>query len=230
MLNQYPPIRVCNLNFCWDKKSNWQLAIKELLIERGQHSFIKGASGSGKSTLLSLLAGLTSPQSGQIWVNGNPLHQTSARKRDRLRAQHIGFVFQQLNLIPYLSVLQNILLPAYFGKATLPQLVSRADMLLKRLGLEQISADTQASKLSIGQQQRVAIARALITKPSILIADEPTSALDADNRDGFLQLLIGESEACDTTVVFVSHDEALRRYFDRTLQMQEIAPGVMTCS
>ncbi|RUO26909.1 hypothetical protein CWE09_09520 [Aliidiomarina minuta] len=228
MLNQYQPIRVSDLKFQWNKKSNWQLNIAELQIQRGEHTFIKGASGSGKSTLLSLLAGLTTAQTGQIWINGKSL-QTSARKRDRLRAQHIGFVFQQLNLIPYLSLRENILLPAYFAKERLQELVPRADMLLERLGLGDIDPDTQANKLSIGQQQRVAIARALITKPSILIADEPTSALDTDNRDGFLQLLIRESEACGTTIVFVSHDEGLRSHFPRTLRMQESAPGVMTC-
>lgn len=228
MSTQKTSILIRNLTFRWSQRSPWMLFIPELKIIKGQHVFVCGPSGSGKSTLLSLIAGMTRPD-GELWVAGEPLHKLSAAKRDRLRSRQMGFVFQQLNLIPYLSVLDNVLLPAYFAGDQLAALRLRASELLGRLSLGPDLHQRSAAELSVGQQQRVAIARALIRGPELLIADEPTSALDADNRDGFIQLLLQQAEYCATTVVFVSHDLALQRYFSHHVQLRETEPGVVTC-
>lgn len=215
--------------FFWYRADSWQLHVPALQLARGQHLFIRGASGSGKTTLLNLLAGITTPSRGELWVQGLPMHQLRAAKRDALRASQIGVVFQQLNLIPYLSVQDNVLLRASFAKIPMQGMAQRAVSLLKALGLPDIVLQQPASSLSVGQQQRVAIARALLTEPALLIADEPTSALDADNRDAFMQVLLAEADKCGTTVIFVSHDQQLKRYFHYELIMTNLAQGVVAC-
>ncbi|MDX3774347.1 ABC transporter ATP-binding protein [Chromatiaceae bacterium AAb-1] len=223
-----PAIELKNVVFYY-QPGGWQLEIAALQLEAGQHLFIQGASGSGKTTLLNLLAGVSVVKQGELWINGQPLHQLSAGKRDRLRAEDIGVVFQQLNLIPYLSVLDNVLLSAHFAGQRGISVRARAEELLTRLGLTKVLWQQRASQLSIGQQQRVAIARALLTQPALLIADEPTSALDADNRDAFMQVLLSEADLCGTTVIFVSHDRALRHYFSSQLNMKQLSAGVQPC-
>jgi len=223
-----PAIELKDVIF-WYKPNGWQLQIPALILDHGQHLFIRGASGSGKTTLLNLLAGITQPNQGELWVQGQPLHQLRAAKRDTLRAAQIGVVFQQLNLIPYLSVLDNVLLRASFAGNTGSGLQQRATELLGALGLAASLWQQPASALSVGQQQRVAIARALLTEPALLIADEPTSALDADNRDAFMRVLLAEADKCGTTVIFVSHDQQLKSYFKVELQMANLAQGVVAC-
>lgn len=209
--------------------SAWQLKLAFLQLNTGQHLFVRGASGSGKTTLLNLLSGITQPVSGELWVNGQPLHRLSSYKRDKLRASQIGVVFQQLNLIPYLSVLDNTLLASHFASQDKTLALARAKMLLAKLGVNETFWARPASSLSVGQQQRVAIARALVPAPTLLIADEPTSALDSDNRDAFMQVLLAEATAAECTVVFVSHDKSLRHYFSYTLDMQQLSQGVQPC-
>lgn len=228
MSTQSLSISIRNLEFYWSRNKAWKLSVSRLDIVSGQHVFICGPSGSGKSTLLSLIAGMTK-SAGEVWIAGQPLHSMSAAKRDRLRARQMGFVFQQLNLIPYLSVLDNILLPAYFAGDNVAQLKERAVILLQQLSLPPELYHHSAAVLSVGQQQRVAIARALLRRPALLIADEPTSALDADNRDGFIQLLLQQAEESSTTVMFVSHDRELQRYFSRCLHLREDKPGEVRC-
>ncbi|GHG73925.1 methionine ABC transporter ATP-binding protein [Alishewanella longhuensis] len=223
-----PAIELKDVSF-WYKPNSWQLQLPALALDHGQHLFIRGASGSGKTTLLNLLSGITKPNLGELWVQGQPLHQLSAAKRDKLRAAQIGVVFQQLNLIPYLSVLDNVLLRASFAGKPGIALQQRAAALLEALGLDALLWQQPASALSVGQQQRVAIARALLTEPALLIADEPTSALDADNRDAFMRVLLAEADKCGTTVIFVSHDQQLKQYFQYELQMANLAQGVMAC-
>jgi len=223
-----PAIELKDLIF-WYQPGGWQLHLPALTLDSGQHLFIRGASGTGKTTLLNLLAGITRPNKGELWVQGQPLHQLSAAKRDKLRASQIGVVFQQLNLIPYLSVLDNVLLRASFAGKPGKQLQQRAEGLLQALSLAPELWLQQASALSVGQQQRVAIARALLTEPALLIADEPTSALDADNRDAFMQVLLAEADKCETTVIFVSHDQQLKQYFHYELSMTNLAQGVVAC-
>lgn len=211
------------------RSGGWQLTIPALQLAKGQHLFIRGASGSGKTTLLNLLSGITQPQKGQLYIGGQPLHQLSSAARDKLRARQIGVVFQQLNLIPYLSVLDNALLSAHFAGHRGVAVAERAKQLLSRLGLAEDLWLKPATALSVGQQQRVAIARALVPKPALLIADEPTSALDSDNRDAFMRVMLAEADANGCTVIFVSHDASLQQYFHYQLQMDKLAEGVQPC-
>lgn len=223
-----PAIDLKQLKFHY-RPGGWQLVLPELTLTSGQHLFVRGASGSGKTTLLNLLCGITRPVSGELYINGHALHQLSGGARDSLRAKHIGVVFQQLNLIPYLSVLDNTLLSSHFAGQNKAESLSRAKQLLQRLGLQQALWQQAASELSVGQQQRVAIARALLPRPTLLIADEPTSALDSDNRDAFMRVMLAEADANDCTVVFVSHDKSLQQYFHYQLDMLQLAQGVQPC-
>ncbi len=220
-----PALELKNLVFRWSENSAFSLEITELTLQRGQHLFIRGSSGSGKSTLLNLISGIQPLAQGEIYIAGVKMQPQTAAQRDLLRAQQIGVVFQQLNLIPYLTVWQNVQLGQAFSKNQLPT-AERISYLLSTLGLEQSLWHTKAAQLSVGQQQRVAIARALVGKPTLLIADEPTSALDVDNRDNFMRLLLQEADAANTTVLFVSHDPQLAEYFSWQLVMSDLARGI----
>ena len=191
-------------------------------VERNEHVFLQGESGSGKSTLLSLLAGLSVPTQGSLQVLGDDIAKLSTRQRDRFRAANLGVVFQQFNLIPYLSALDNILLAARFGSATTAGARQRATTLLERMNLQSALHHRPASQMSIGQQQRVAIVRALINTPSLLLVDEPTSALDHANRDAFLALLFDVLSEQSCAMVFVSHDPGLGAAFDAQVKIDEL--------
>lgn len=195
------------------------LDIPEWSVAQGESVFLHGPSGTGKSTLLNLLAGILQCREGTLEVLGHSLHAMSGRQRDRFRARHIGFVFQQFNLIPYLNVLDNVLLASYFADRASGR--EDALTLLQELQLDAELCRKKASELSVGQQQRVAIARALISKPEMLIVDEPTSALDTDNRDIFMQLLLELVQRHQMTLLFVSHDRSLDRGFHRSVSLQE---------
>lgn len=221
-------IDIHDLVFHW-RKGKPVLDLPALRIGRGECVFIKGASGSGKSTLLSLLGGVLLPQSGSVSVLGQRLDNLSDARRDSFRAEHIGFIFQMFNLIPYLPVLDNVLLPCRFSKRRKRDIEERgldlrdeAVRLLEQLDLSGEFLQRRVTELSVGQQQRVAAARALIGSPELVIADEPTSSLDADRRSVFLQLLLKECVERKATLVFVSHDSSLERYFDRGLQLADI--------
>ncbi|RUO20359.1 methionine ABC transporter ATP-binding protein [Aliidiomarina iranensis] len=222
-------IRGQGIQFTWPRQSQPTIDIAELEIKIGERVLLRGPSGSGKSTLLSLLAGVHSVQAGSLSILDAELSQLSQRKRDKFRADHIGYIFQQFNLLPYLSVIQNVLLAIDFSKTRAKRLADRSisaqaesERLLTRLG---IAADLwlkPAGNLSVGQQQRVAAARALIGAPELIIADEPTSALDTDARDTFLNLLNEECEQQKITLVFVTHDTTLSHHFDRIIQLADI--------
>ena len=221
-----PAVHVTDLRFAW-APGRPVLDLPLLSIGRGERVFLRGPSGSGKSTLLGIVGGVLAPQSGTVRVLGEDLGRLSASRRDALRADGIGFVFQMFNLLPYLSVVDNVTLPARFSQRRReragPDLDAAARRLLGALGLTQPALLARpVAELSIGQQQRVAAARALLGSPELLIADEPTSALDADSREAFLALLMQECAAAGTTLVFVSHDTALGRLFDRQLSLPEI--------
>ncbi|MEO1406058.1 MAG: ABC transporter ATP-binding protein [Pseudomonadota bacterium] len=204
------------------------LDISQMSVAIGERVFVYGPSGSGKSTLLGLIAGVLTPSRGAIQVLGNDLTAMSAARRDRLRAEQLGVIFQQFNLVPYLDLVDNVLLPCRFSSAraervagTAAARAEKARDMLARLGLEQEMANGQvASELSTGQQQRVAVARALIGSPSLVIADEPTSALDTEARSVFIDTLL--KEASDASVVFVSHDMSLASHFDSQISIAEI--------
>jgi putative ABC transport system ATP-binding protein len=220
-------IDVQNLEFAW-RGQGTLLSIERFTVARGERVFLRGPSGSGKSTLLGLIGGVLIPQAGTVRLMATALDELSASARDRFRGEHIGFIFQMFNLIPYLSVRENVLLPLRFSRARAARIgTSDADAealrLLTALGLAGNDLiDRPVSQLSIGQQQRVAAARALIGRPDILVADEPTSSLDADARQDFLRLLLSECRAFGTTLLFVSHDASLAGVFDRTLSLAEL--------
>lgn len=220
---QCTAIDIQNLCFSYDKNSSTNiLEIEHWQVNAGERVFVHGPSGSGKSTLLNLLAGVLKPQRGKISVCGQELHNMSGRQRDAFRALHVGLVFQQFNLIPYLTVRDNIRLVRHHTYA-LSRLDEAILNLFDGLQLAPQLINRRADALSVGQQQRVAIARALINQPELLIVDEPTSALDMAARDSFMQLLLALPGADDRTLVFVSHDPGLADYFLLKVEMQQIS-------
>ncbi|WP_019895252.1 ATP-binding cassette domain-containing protein [Hydrogenovibrio halophilus] len=219
-----------NLRFGWPGTKHDLLQIEHLALQTGKHLFIQGASGSGKSTLLNLLCGVLLPQSGQIRVLDQDLTQYASARRDRFRADHLGIIFQQFNLLPYLTPVQNCLLPLTFSakrRKQCPSPEKTAIAYLQQLNLPNHLLQVPSKNLSIGQQQRVAIARALIGQPDLIIADEPTSALDAAHRDRFMQCLFEAAEEHHTSIVFVSHDLSLASEFDHQYVLPE-PPGRKT--
>lgn len=224
-------VELNNAKFFWPGAEKPTISIPKFHIAAGEHIFIKGPSGCGKSTLLALLTGINTLTSGSLSVLNTELASLRASQRDKFRADHIGYIFQQFNLLPYLNVIENVLIPCQFSKirrdrvapnASTSSLVEQATTLLERLHLPKELHDKPVSELSIGQQQRVAAARALIGQPELVIADEPTSALDHDNRMAFIELLMEQANLAKATLVFVSHDPTLEPLFDRTLNLPAI--------
>ena len=198
------------------------LNIPSWSLNNGDQVFVHGPSGGGKSTLLGLLSGLLVPNKGQITVLGQRLDNMSNRQRDRFRAQNIGYVFQQFNLMPYLNAIDNVLLATQFSaQKHRVELKDEIKNLFNELNISDKDWNRPTRELSIGQQQRVAIARALINKPQLLIADEPTSSLDEANKDAFMQLLMPIVTENKTTLLFVSHDLSLSNYFSRVESLSD---------
>ncbi|WP_079204565.1 ABC transporter ATP-binding protein [Pseudomonas sp. CC6-YY-74] len=222
-------ISLSNLGFAWPGQAQL-LDIPSFTLQRGESLFLKGPSGSGKTTLLGLLGGVQTPNRGSIRLLDQELSVLSASARDRFRVDHTGYIFQQFNLLPFLSVRENVELPCHFSKTRAQRAIQRhgsidqaAATLLAHLGLQEPTLlERRADALSIGQQQRVAAARALIGQPELVIADEPTSALDADAREAFLQLLFAECRDAGASLLFVSHDQSLAPLFDRSLSLAEL--------
>jgi len=202
------------------------LDVAEFRVAAGERVFLSGPSGSGKSTLLGLVAGVLAPEAGRVRVLGTDLGALTAAERDAFRGARIGVIFQMFNLLPYLSVLDNVLLPLRFSaarRARLPDPRAEALRLLAALGLGDTALlGRDVGALSIGQQQRVAAARALLGRPQLVIADEPTSSLDWDARATFLDLLARECAAVGSTLLFVSHDRTLAPLFDRSVALGDI--------
>ncbi|MEC5398748.1 ABC transporter ATP-binding protein [Uliginosibacterium sp. H1] len=224
-----PVVALRDLHYRWPGQAGAGLRLPALTLAAGEHLFLHGPSGSGKSTLLGLVAGVLRAQQGSVQVLGQALEQLGGAARDRLRGEHMGIVFQQFNLLPYLSVIDNVLLPCRFSarrRARVLQAGSLRDeaaRLLGRLGLPQDRWQKAATALSVGEQQRVAAARALIGRPELLIADEPTSALDAERQQAFIDLLLQEADAAGATVLFVSHDMRLAARFARVVSLTELS-------
>lgn len=217
-------IELSNVRFSYSGQSDETvLHIPAWSLQNGERAFLHGPSGVGKSTLLGLLSGLLIPTEGHVTVLGQHLDQLTKRQRDRFRAEHIGYVFQQFNLIPYLNPIDNIRLANRFSTRKNKAVLSKeAKELLSMLNIEEKDWSRPTRNLSIGQQQRVAIARALINKPQLLIADEPTSSLDSANRDAFMALLMSRVTETQMTMLFVSHDLALASYFNRVESLSDI--------
>ena len=215
-------IKISNLQYVWPESNTPIIDIPALDIELRGSVFLQGASGSGKSTLLSLLAGTLKASSGTLQILGTELTSLSSRRRVRFRAEHIGIVFQQFNLIPFLTVEGNLKLASRFVNQSVSGTEVRAKKLLESLRLDSAILERRADRLSVGQQQRVAIARAFINQPEILLADEPTSALDTEARDLFMQLLMSVREATGCTLIFASHDSSLASFFETKIVLKEI--------
>lgn len=217
-------ITFSNVIFSYNEQSNLPiLNIPSWELAQGEHAFIYGPSGIGKSTLLKLLSGLLTPNNGCINVFGHSLDKMTNRQRDKFRATHIGFVFQEFNLIPYLNAIDNIRLANYFAKSSSKEAEHKdITTLLTSLNMPKCHWEIPISRLSIGQQQRIAIARALINKPRILIADEPTSSLDQENRESFMTLLMSMATSNNITLLFVSHDMSLSHHFNRVESLNNI--------
>lgn len=208
------------LRFAWTPSGSDTLALGRLHLAPGQTVFLHGPSGCGKSTLLGLLAGVLLPQQGQVSLLGQDWAALTAGQRDAFRADHVGVIFQQFNLLPYLSVLDNVTLPCHFSKLRLERCRSRGGAVacardwLQRMGLPEALWTRRADALSVGQQQRVAAARAVLGQPELILADEPTSALDADLRQGFMDLLLQAAHDAGSTLVCVSHDAQQAERFE----------------
>lgn len=202
------------------------LNIPSLVIQRRERVFLYGPSGSGKTTLLGLLAGVLHATAGSVRVLGRDLTTMSSSQRDAFRGSHIGYIFQLFNLIPYLSVSDNIVLPCRLHgerrrRLGVHSLEEAARVTAERLGIA-LLLHQPVTRLSVGEQQRVAAARALIGAPGVILADEPTSSLDYDHRGRFLELLFECSDESGSTLIFVSHDRTLMPMFHRAVSLSDI--------
>lgn len=221
-----PVLKLRKVFFRWPGRSSFSLSLADLTVSYGEKLLLLGASGTGKSTLLSVISGTLLPDQGSVEIAKTEITNLSASARDRFRAEQLGVIFQQFNLLPFGSVADNILLPLRFApirRNRVKDAKSEVERLCAALGLPVDIGREKASSLSVGQQQRVAVARALIGHPPLIIADEPTSALDINSQDAFLDLLFTQAQTQATSVVMVSHDERLGPRFDRILHMEEIA-------
>lgn len=214
--------------------SGFELRIPGFCMEAGDTVFLEGDSGSGKSTLLNLMAGVVMPQAGHVGLMGKNLSVLSPSQCDALRVDHVGFLFQQFNLLSYLSVLGNVTLPCKFSKRRKRNALQAASsvekaavQLLNTLGMGNCLEQSVAT-LSVGQQQRVAAARALIGKPDLILADEPTSALDAGHQARFVELLLAQAAQQNTAVLLVSHDPQLAQHCARRVHMNSWTAGAST--
>jgi putative ABC transport system ATP-binding protein len=222
-------IRLTDVRFAWPGQAPL-LDIPAFTLHKGESLFLKGPSGSGKTTLLGLLGGVQTPDRGSVRLLDQEITTLKQGQRDRFRVDHTGYIFQQFNLLPFLSVRENVELPCRFSKARAQRARERhgsveqaATALLTQLGLtDSALIARRADTLSIGQQQRVAAARALIGQPALVIADEPTSALDTDARQAFIELLFAECRAAGASLLFVSHDQSLAPLFDRSLSLADL--------
>ena len=188
-----------------------------LAIPAGQTAAIIGTSGAGKSTLLALLAGLDEPSAGKVWINDRELTALDEDGRAAVRAQHVGFVFQSFHLVPSLTAVENVMLPLELAGAGNARVAAME--VLQKVGLE-ARAGHYPRQLSGGEQQRVAIARAFVTKPAILFADEPTGNLDAATGERIIQLLFELNRATRTTLVLVTHDNAIASRCERVIRLE----------
>ncbi|USD38986.1 ATP-binding cassette domain-containing protein [Ferrimonas sp. SCSIO 43195] len=221
------------LSYRW-AGSERSLKVAQMSLQPGERVLLQGASGSGKSTLLNLVSGVLPGYQGRLDVDGTSLGSLSAVARDRLRAESMGIIFQQFNLLPYLSVAENVLLPLRFSKPRRHRAGNaegETARLLQAMELDKSLLSQPVTRLSVGQQQRVAAARALIGAPGLILADEPTSALDPTARDRFLALLTEQCALCGSALLLVSHDPAVSRVVDRSYRLVEGAQGteVLPC-
>jgi putative ABC transport system ATP-binding protein len=218
-----------SIRFRYPRAATDALAIDRFEVADGERVFVRGPSGSGKTTLLSILAGVLVPSSGTACLRGRDWKTLSVTRRDRVRVDEIGYIFQQFNLLGYLSVRENVLLPCRFSSTrraraggSAEEVSMAAERLLASMGLAASFGSRRASELSVGQQQRVAAARALIGQPGLVIADEPTSALDENARESFMTVLLDACAEAGSALVFVSHDARLAPLFTRQVDLAAV--------
>ncbi len=222
-------LAVRDLRFAWPGSRTDCLDIAAFAVQAGETVFVHGPSGCGKSSLLALLAGVLLPQQGQVVLAGRDWQSLSRSGRDHWRVEHVGYIFQQFNLLPYLSVRDNVLLPCRFSATRRAAAAAQggsaeaqAEHWLAAMGLARELWQRTPGTLSVGQQQRVAAARALIGAPALVIADEPTSALDEDLRNAFVDLLLDACAQARSALVFVSHDRRIAERFGRQVALPQI--------
>lgn len=191
----------------------------DLTVLRGEYAAIVGTSGSGKSTLMNILGCLEQPTSGQYYFDARDITRLSDNERTDIRNIQIGFVFQQFNLLPRLTALQNVMLPMVYAGYARAERRERAEAMLEQVGLADRLAN-RPNQLSGGQQQRVAIARALVNQPELLLADEPTGALDTRTGGEVIELISG-LHASGLTIVLVTHDPSVAQNSERIIQLQD---------
>ena len=224
-----PLLDLQGVRFAWPGSPGDCLDIDALRVQAGDTVFLHGPSGCGKSTLLSLMAGVLLAGHGRVVLQGRDWRGLGAAARDRHRVDHVGLIFQQFNLLPYLGVLDNVLLPCRFSRQRRAAAERRsgsaeadAQAWLRAMGLAPALWQRPAMALSVGQQQRVAAARALVGQPALVIADEPTSALDEERRDSFLASLLAACAEAGSALVFVSHDQRVAARFGRQIALPRL--------
>ncbi len=211
-------LKTSNLKYKY--KNGKTINFPDVGLNPGDKVLINGISGSGKTTFLNLIAGAIKIQDGDIELASSQYSSMSSSDLDRIRANHIGYVFQTLNLIPFLSVLENIALGVKFSKtrsSNIGSIDQEAVRLVDSLGLDKSILNNSVNNLSVGQQQRVAVARALLGRPNLILADEPTSALDVDSKNRFLKELVQTFDPSSQAILMVSHDLSLAPYFDTVI-------------
>ncbi len=210
-------LEVKDLNKGFGDKTNRIEVLKNLSlnVERGEFCVLLGPSGSGKSTLLNILGGIDYPDGGEVKINGEKMNSLNSKKLTMFRRNHLGYVFQMYNLIPDLTVRENIEVGAYLSKKPL-----NLDELIETLGLKE-HQDKLPSQLSGGQQQRTSIGRAIIKNPDILLCDEPTGALDYNTSKEILKLIEKVNQKYGSTVIMVTHNDAIKYMADRVVRLRD---------
>lgn len=215
-------VEISGLRFGYD--GGFGLSVPEFKIVRGEKVALVGPSGSGKTTLVYLMTGILRPDAGRILVGGEELTGRTDRELRDLRISRVGFIFQEFELLEYLNVRENILVPYLVNRSlTLDAGVrTRAETLARGVGLG-AKLGRRPDELSHGERQRVAICRALVTQPSLIVADEPTGNLDRTTADAILALIVKQAERRDATLVVVTHDQSLLEVFDRVVDLRDFA-------
>jgi putative ABC transport system ATP-binding protein len=208
--------------------SSFAMHIQALAVDRGERIALVGPSGSGKTTLLSLVAGILRPQSGTVRVDGQELSRLGDAATRQFRIERVGQVFQSFELLDYLSVIENVMLPWYISQSSQKPGSQKTDSrrraheLLEEVGLAS-RANDRPGQLSQGEQQRVAVCRAMLNHPPLLLADEPTGNLDQDNKQMVVDLLLQQARHQDSTLLMVTHDQSLLGRFDTVLDIRTVS-------